>query len=88
MITIAKEKYNFQELQEARIPHEKRASKLLESSEIRERMIGYALLTTCYHLCSPYIRDYIKKKWNKEKDLDIFDKAFLNHCRKTFSAGY
>jgi len=85
MITIAKEKYDYQVKQEARIPHEKRALNLLESSEIRERMMGYALLTTCYRLCSPDIRDYIKTKWNKEKDLNIFNKAFLNHCRKIFS---
>ncbi len=87
MVTIAKVKQDHKVSLEARIPYESRALKLLESTELRERMKGYALLTTCFHLCSPEIRNYTKSKWNGEKNLQPLDKDFLNHCKKIFGVG-
>jgi hypothetical protein len=69
---------------DVKLPHQKRALLLLESDVIRERMKGYALLTTCFHMCSTDVQDHIRNKWKKEKDLKGIKKAFINYCKTTF----
>ncbi len=66
------------------LPHQKRALFLLESDIIRERMKGYALLTTCFRMSSPDIQNHIRDKWKEEKDLKDIKKAFIGYCEQTF----
>ncbi|MCE7740058.1 MAG: hypothetical protein GPJ50_11830 [Candidatus Heimdallarchaeota archaeon] len=66
------------------LPHQKRALLLLESNIIRERMKGYALLTTCFRMSSPDIQNHIRNKWKEEKDLKDIKKAFIVYCEQTF----
>lgn len=66
------------------LPHQKRALLLLESDIIRERMKGYALLTTCFRMSSPDIQNHIRNKWKEEKDLKDIKKAFIAYCEQTF----
>jgi len=66
------------------LPHQKRALLLLESDIIRERMKGYALLTTCFRMSSPDIQNHIRNKWKEEKGLKDIKKAFIGYCEQTF----
>jgi len=66
------------------LPHQKRALLLLESDIIRERMKGYALLTTCFRMSSPDIQNHIRSKWKEEKNLKDIKKAFIAYCEQTF----
>lgn len=66
------------------LPHQKRALLLLEADIIRERMKGYALLTTCFRMSSPDIQNHIRNKWKEEKDLKDIKKAFIEYCEQTF----
>ena len=66
------------------LPHQKRALLLLETDIIRERMKGYALLTTCFRMSSPDIQNHIRNKWKEEKDLKDIKKAFIEYCEQTF----
>ena len=68
-----------------KIPHQKRALMMLESSEIRVRMMGYALLTTCFHLCSSETKQYIRKKWKQEIIDKKIKKTFIDFCEKIFT---
>ena len=66
------------------LPHQKRALLLLESDIIRERMKGYALLTTCFRMSSHDIQNHIRNRWKEEKDLKDIKKAFIEYCEQTF----
>ena len=68
-----------------KIPHQKRALVMLESSDIQVRMMGYALLTTCFHLCSSETKKYVYKKWKQEEVCKKFKKAFIDYCEKIFA---
>lgn len=81
--TIRPKQQIFDEL-DIRLPHQKRALILLESEIIKERMKGYALLTTCFQICSSDIRDYIREKWKNEKDLKNIGREFIQYCKEKF----
>jgi len=81
--TISTKQLVFDELKLI-LPHQKRALLLLKSDIIRERMKGYALLTTCFQMSSPDIQNYIRNKWKEEKDLKDLKKAFIVYCEQTF----
>lgn len=68
-----------------KIPHQKRALVMLENVDIQVRMMGYALLTTCFHLCSPEIKQYVCKKWKQEVIGKKFKKNFIDYCEKIFA---
>ncbi len=84
MVSTTRAKQHILDDLDVRLPHQKRALILLESDIIRERLKGYALLTTCFHMCSSDIRDHIRNKWKMEKDLKGIKKAFINYCVKIF----
>lgn len=64
--------------------HQKRALKLIESDNQRERLMGFALLSTCFHLCEPEIQDHVEKKWKQEKNLSVVKKEFVSFCSDKF----
>ena len=64
--------------------HKKRALQLIDSIKTRDRMMGYALLTTCFYYCSFETQNYIREKWKQESNLKKIKKSFLNHCTKIF----
>ena len=68
-----------------RNPHQQRALKLLESDNLRERLMGFALVSTCFHLCDPETQNHIEKKWKLEKNLDEVKKDFVSFCSEKFS---
>ncbi len=68
--------------------HKRRALNLIESTKIKDRMMGYALLTTCFYYCSYDTQNYIRKKWKEETNLKKMKKSFLNHCSKIFLQHY
>ncbi len=84
MVSTIKAKQLILDDLDVKLPHQKRALLLLESDILRERMKGYALLTTCYHMCSSDIREHIRRKWKGEKDLKGIKKAFIDYCKKIF----
>ena len=88
MISSIKKKQILFEGSEAKKPYQKRALKLLESSVLRERMMGFALLTTCFRLISPEIKDYIRRKWEQEANIKKVKKEFVGYCSKVFLHGY
>ena len=69
---------------EDRYPHLKRALQLLKSSMIHDRMIGYALLTTCFHLCPEEVQEHVREKWRKEIIKEGVKKDFSKYCEKKF----
>ena len=64
--------------------HQKRALRLIESDNQRERLMGFALISTCFHLCEHDIQDHVEKKWNKEKNLSDVKKEFVSFCSDKF----
>lgn len=84
MITTGKKrKHNSTELHD-KYPHLSRALNLLESQKIQERMMGYALVTTCFHLCPKEVKDFIRKKWDLEEVTKGIKKEFVEYCVKKF----
>jgi len=69
-------------------PHKRRALELIDSAKSRDRMMGYALLTTCFYYCSFETQNYICEKWKEEANLKSVKKSFINHCTKIFLAHY
>ncbi len=85
MVSTKRRQIQFLEQEEEKPLHKRRALQLLDSYKIRERLKGYALLTTCFHLCSTETKDYIRKKWKQETELNKTRKGFINYCTKIFS---
>ena len=57
--------------------HKKRALQLIDSTRTKERMRGYALLTTCFYYCSFETQNYIREKWNAETKLKKMKNSLL-----------
>jgi hypothetical protein len=86
MIIIGeKKKRNSIELQK-NYPHLGRALNLLDSQTLRNRMMGYALVTTCYHLCPEEVREFIREKWKNEEVTKGVKKEFVEYCINKFEA--
>ncbi|MHA1198454.1 MAG: hypothetical protein ACTSQF_03785 [Candidatus Heimdallarchaeaceae archaeon] len=83
IVTTETEQVVYNEFQ-VRNPHQKRALKLIESDNLRERMMGFALVSTCFHLCELEIQDFIEKKWKLEKNLVEIKKEFVSFCSDKF----
>ena len=64
--------------------HQKRALRLIESDIRRERLMGFALISTCFHLCELELQDHVEKKWKQEKDLNDVKKEFVSFCSDKF----
>ena len=62
---------------DSNLPHQERALQLLESPEMRKRMMGFALLTTCYHYCNQKTQNFIRKKWKEETEFKKIRKKFI-----------
>jgi hypothetical protein len=85
MISSAKKRqFQYKKL-DYKLPYQERALQLLESSERRSRMMGFALLTTCYHYCNQKTQDFIRKKWVQETNLKKIRKKFIEYCEEVFS---
>ena len=65
-------------------PHLRRALNLLDSQLMRDRMMGYALVTTCFHLCPEEVRKYVHLRWKKEEKVRGLKKEFVEYCAKKF----
>ena len=83
MISTREKKQNPIELQNKH-PHLGRALNLLDSQTIRERMMGYALVTTCFHFFSEEVREFIREKWKNEEITKGIKKEFVEYCIKKF----
>ena len=75
-------------VQEDKPLYKKRALQLIDSKRRRDRMMGYALLTTCFHYCSLETQNYIRGKWKEENNLNKIKKNFIDHCAKIFLEHY
>jgi hypothetical protein len=64
--------------------YQKRALKLIDSNNQRERMMGFALISTCFHLCELEIQNHVENKWKQEKDLGDLKKEFVSFCSDKF----
>ncbi len=85
MISIREEKKRNPIKLQNRYPHLGRALDLLDSQTIRDRMMGYALVTTCFHLCPEEVREFIHEKWkNEELVKGRIKKEFIEYCIKKF----
>lgn len=71
---------------QSKYPHLGRALDLICSETIRERMMGYALITTCYHLCPEEVRGFILDRWKNEEVKKGIKKEFVEYCIKRFGA--
>ena len=69
---------------EAKNPHQKRALILIESDNLRQRLMGFALISTCFHLCDPETQEYVEKKWKQEKNLKEIKREFVDFCTTKF----
>lgn len=65
-------------------PHQKRALHLIDSDNQRERMMGFALISTCFHLCELEVQDLVEQKWKEEKNLKEIKKEFVDFCSDKF----
>jgi len=84
MIVTTETNQVLQNISEAKNPHQKRALRLIDSSNQRERMIGFALISTCFHLCELEIQEHVEKKWKQEKGLKDLKKEFVSFCSDKF----
>jgi len=85
MISSAKKRqFQYKKL-DYNLPHQERALQLLESPEMRKRMMGFALLTTCYNYCNQKTQSFIRKKWSQETDFKKIRKKFIKYCEEVFS---
>ncbi len=84
MIVTTETDQVFYEESEVINPHQKRALKLIDSDNLRERMMGFALISTCFHLCGLEIQEHTEKKWKQEKDLNEIGKEFVDFCTDKF----
>lgn len=84
MIVTTETNQVLQNMSEVKNPHQKRALKLIGSSNQRERMIGFALISTCFHLCELEIQDLVEKKWKQEKNLKNLKEEFVSFCSDKF----
>ncbi|MHA1707876.1 MAG: hypothetical protein ACTSYV_02145 [Candidatus Heimdallarchaeaceae archaeon] len=85
MISVSEKRDNFYKEKELKIPYQRRALLLLESSETKKRMKGYALLTICFQHLPSDIRGYINKKWLSEKSFKSVNKSFIKYCNSVFN---
>ncbi len=83
IVTTEKEQLLHNE-SEVKNPHQQRALEFLESNSQRKRMMGFALISTCFHLCDLETQDYVEKKWKLEKNLDEIKKEFVSFCSDKF----
>lgn len=84
MISIREEKKGNPIKLQNKYPHLGRALNLLDSQTIRDRMMGYALITTCFHLCPEEVREFIHEKWKNEELVKGIRKEFVEYCIKKF----
>jgi len=67
-------------------PHLGRTLNPLDSQTICDRMMGDALVTTCFHLCPEEVREFIHEKWKNEKVAKGIKKDFVKYYIKKFDS--